>query len=658
MADEVTKNAVPSELNPHKQSILEDVTNRREWADTDLKIIQRRRGRRKAKKTKPYPGAPNTVVPIVDDVTREKTDQEISMTRNTPLIANFIPISAESNSDDLRKAEVGFDTYLRHIVRILPKLEEAMDIKNERGMACIKLFRSQDERFGDIPDCEPWDPRDVIVPFYTKDLRKADRVTFVLRLSPEEVRERGESKGWENVDEVISSAGKDDREKAGDSSEQDYLAAVKNIVGLTTSGPKSRTVVIWEHYHRATSWDVAKDKTGSIILGRRMCTIFSPDAPETILKAYPWREADQEAALSPEELKNEALDALAKNRPVKMTRTVIGKDRSWPAVQVRYDKRGFYYDTRGVGHLCMDDQIVATAQQNAKLTLMDYYQQPLLSGPAPNGTNISFEPGSRLPENTTFVTPPQIPAQFDFDVEMLRRSAARRAGAGGQYEFSGNVGAAKRVQKTATEVVNEGNRTGMVSSASVDRFNDPLIDLYTQLWEDLCRLKKAIPLIADGKYMGEMPASVYNLKVLIVPAASAKTLHPDLQFQKAQAALSFLWQYKDVVPVNIQQALTDTFGHWDPITASRWIMKPEAQGPQGQPPVYELIQKLFAAVKTLVADNKDVMEQLDEHGKVLERVAHLSLKGAGGMNPMNEQPGMSQPPPGIPPGVPPMRFVQ
>jgi hypothetical protein len=360
-----------------------------------------------------------------------------------------------------------------------------------------------------------------------------------------------------------------------------------------------------------------------------MCSIFSPDAPELILKSYPWREIDTEVELSPDEQKIEALSALTENRPVKMTRTVVGKDRAWPAVQVRYDRRGFYYDTRGVGHLCMDDQIVATAQQNAKLTLMDYYQQPLLSGPASNGTNISFEPGSRLPENTSFVTPPQIPAQFDFDVEMLRRSAARRAGAGGQYEYSGNVGAAKRVQKTATEINSEGNRTGMVSSASVDRFNDPLIDLYTQLWEDLCRLKKSLPLISDGQFQGEMPLSVYDLKVLIVPAASAKTLHPDLQFQKAQAALGFLWGFKDVVPIDIQQALMDTFGHWDPVTASRWIMKPGAEGPQGQPPVYDLIGKLFQAVKTLVADNKDVLAQLDEHAQVLERVANIAVKGTG-----------------------------
>ncbi len=630
MADEAKKETDVGAPNPHKQGILEDVTNRREWADTDLKIIQRRRGRRKAKKTKPYPGAPNTVVPIVDDVTREKTDQEISMTRNTPLIANFIPLVGGVNSEDVRKAEVGFDGYLRHIVRILPKLEEAMDCKNERGMAIIKIFRSNDDRFGEIPDCEPWDPRDVIVPFYTKDLRKSDRITFVLRLSPEELKERGESKGWLNVEKVITAAAKEDRDKAGDSSEQDYLAAVKNIVGLTTSGPKSKTVVVWEHYHRATQWDVDQDPTKSIVLGRRICTIFSPDAPETILKAYPWRELDQEVELTEEELKLEAMDALTSNRPVKMTRTVVGKDRAWPSVQVRYDKRGFYYETRGVGHLCMDDQIVATAQQNAKLTLMDYYQQPLLSGPAPNGTNISFEPGSRLPENTTFVQPPQIPSQFDFDVEMLRRSAARRAGAGGQYEFSGNVGATKRVQKTATEIVSDGNRTGMVSSASVDRFNDPLIDLYTQLWEDLCRLKKPIPLIADGKFQGEMPLTVYGLKVLIVPAASAKTLHPDLQFSKAQAALTFLWNFKDVVPIDIQQALTDTFGHWDPITAARWIMKPGEQGPQGQPPVYDMLSKLFQAVKTLVADNQDLIAQVEEHGKVLEKLANLSLKGGGG----------------------------
>ena len=614
-----------TELNPHKTPVLEDVKNRAEWARLDLEITRRIRGKRKAKKTKPYPGAPNTVVPIVADVTRDKTDQEITMTRNTPLVANFISLAPGTEPDLLRKAEMGFDSYLRHIVRIMPKLEEAMDTKNARGMSVIKVFRSEDDRFGTISDCEPWDPRDVIVPFYTKDLRKSDRLTFILRLSKQELRAKAESKGWKNVETVITKAKKTERDQAGNTEETDYLSGVRELIGLTTSGPESETIVVWEHYHYATDWDVLKDPTGSIVKGRRCCTIFSPDAPEDILTAYPWREADGEVALTAEELLIEAEAALHENRPVHKTKTVPGKDRAWPGIQARYDKRGYYYDTRGVGHLCMDDQIVATAQQNAKLTMLDYYQQPLLSGPNAQGTNVSFEPGSRMPENTQFISPPPIPSQFDFDVEMLKRSSARRCGAASQYEFSGNVSSSKRVQKTATEVVTEGNHAGMVSSASVDRFNDPLIDLYTQLWEDLVRLNKPLPIIAGDQFMGEMPLEVYALKVLIVPAASAKTLHPDLQFQKAQAALTFLWGFKDVVPVDVTKALTDVFGHWDPVMASRWIMKETQQGPNGEPPVYKLISNLYAAVKTLVADNQDLISKVEEHGKVLERLAHLSL---------------------------------
>jgi hypothetical protein len=632
MADATENTDVKSEPlpepNPHVTPILEDVNNRSEWARLDLEIIQRRRGRRKTRKTKPYPGAPNTVVPIVDDVTREKTDQEITMTRNTPLIANFIPLTDGADMGLIRKAEIGFDSYMRFVARSMSKLEEGMDIKNARGMVVFKVFRSEDDRFGTIPDFDAWDPRDVIVPFYTKDFRRADRVTFVLRLSEQEIKGRASSKSWRNVEALISAAKRDDRETAGRTNEEDYLSAVKNLVGLTTSGPSSATIVVWEHYHYATAWDVKQDPSGSVIEGRRCVTIFSPDAPDIVLAIYPWREADTETPLTPPELVAEAERALIEGRPVRRTRTEPGKDRPWPGVQCRYDKRGYYYDTRGIGHLCMDDQIVATAQQNAKLTLLDYYQQPLLSGNVTHGTNISFEPGSKLPEGVKFLEPPQIPSQFDFDIEMLKRSSARRGGALSMYEFSGDVTAKKRIQKTATEVVSEGNRAGMMSSASVDRFNDPLIDLFQQVWDDLRRLNKPLPLISNDQFTGTMPLEVYGLDVLIVPAASAKTLNPDAQFTKAQNALVYLWQFKDFVSIDLQRALEDTFGHWDPVTAARWLLKPEAQGPQGQPPVYQLISKLFAAVKTLVADNQDVLKQLDEHGKVLERVAKLSLNTA------------------------------
>ena len=54
-------------------------------------------------------------------------------------------------------------------------------------------------------------------------------------------------------------------------------------------------------------------------------------------------------------------------------------------------------------------------------------------------------------------------------------------------------------------------------------------------------------------------------------------------------------------------------------------MKETQQGPNGEPPVYKLISNLYAAVKTLVADNQDLISKVEEHGKVLERLAHLSL---------------------------------
>lgn len=627
------------EVNPHRNVILEDVKNRQEWATIDEEILKRRRGRRKKRKTQPYPNAPNGLVPIVDDTTGEKTDQEITMTCNAPTFAHIIPLTDQMDNRRRMIAELSFDTYLRHIIQIRPKLEEAMDTKNARGFGLFMVTRTEHEVFGEIPDCDAVDPRDLIVPYNTKELSKAERFARVLRLSPDELRRLAEQKGWENVEQVIQVAQSDDRESST-SEEDDALTVVANLVGLTTSGKHTKTVVVWEFYHHATAWDLQQDNggTGEIEKGKRCVSIFSPDAPQYLLAHYAWKEMDKTRPRGPDEMAAEIVAAQQAGRQPELTVSERGADRPWPVIQARSENRSrYYYDTRGIGHRCMDEQIFATAILNGKQVMMDYFQQPLLKGSgARTSTNVTFEPGSFLPEGAEFAVPPPIPAQFDFDIEMFKRTAARRAGVGGQYEFSGEMSRTRKVQKTAREVEEESARSGMVSSASVDRFNDPLRDLYQQLWADLRRMEKRLPMIVNNRFQGMAGPEIYRFPVLIIPAASAKSLNPEAQFVKGRSAFEFLMQFKDYVPINVSEALVDILANWDPVRAGRWVQQDDRPGNE-QPPIYRVLQGLQEQIGKVAQAAKLMNKTVEGHERVLERVARLSQGNAEALQRMSEK---------------------
>jgi len=607
--------------NPWIEKIKQDAGNRQKWASRDRQIQKRRLTDRPAKKNKPYPGAPNFVVPIVDDVVREKTDQEITMMSNARFLAYFIPMGPGLSAPMRMKAQLAFDTYLRHVIQVMPKLEEALDCKNARGFSIVKVVRTFVERWGgEFPDIDVRDPADLVVPVYARrDLTKADRICDVYRYSAEEFERMAEGNPtWKNVEKVLTTAAAPDKQTA---ELQGALETLKDLIGVQVAGDGSKQVVLCEFWHYADEWTCRKavelygaEMGGRILKGRKCKMLFCLDAPEDIVAISPWREKDtvtMEDQIDPS-TGMPVLDPLTM-KPVQAARDVIGKDRSWPYIQARYENRSpFYYDSRGVGQLVMDDQIAASATRNCKHILMDYYQLPQYRGTGTrNSPQITHEPGGYLPEGVERVDPAQIPMSFDFTVDQFRREAGRRCGAGGQYEFSDQMAESRKVQKTAAEVRQQSIRGDMVSTASVDRFVSPIGEIFMQLWEDLGRLQVPLPMIANRAFLGQMEVSVYEIPVLIIPVANAKTLNPDLQFQRDREIWGFLATMAQMgVVVDPQRAAIDILGNVDP-EKMEWVIDPSEPGPAlpaggaaGQPaqqqPVYMALGELKQTVAQLV----------------------------------------------------------
>lgn len=613
---------------------LSDMRNIAKWADRDEKICRLRLCERRAKRRKPYPGAPNGVVPIIDDTTRGVVDQELTMLANARYYAHFIPL-AEVDTNGLAQAQMGFDTYLRYIVNALPKIEEGLDNKASRGFAVIKIIRSNHPRYGEIPDFETRDIRRIIVPSGTKDIRTSERITDLL--DPIHVRDfkaMAKEREWpEDIVLKIASTASSTEPLETDSHIKSTLGSTADLLGIQTGGDGNEMVQLWEQYLYATEWIAMQDSSGQVKEGDKCRIVYSPKLPNDLLSVDAWREEDTFVKFTEEEMLVELQAALTEGREPELGRFEQGPQRVWPYIQCRNENRTtLHYDTRGIGHTCRDDQLFATSELNAKMVMMDYYQLPLFTGAGSRtSTNISFLPGSFLPENVTPVNMPQIPQQFDFDIEKHKRDAARRAGATGQYEFSGDLSNKKRVQKTAEEVRTESSRGSMVSSASVDRFNNPWSEVFMQLWEDLARLKKPLPLISQRTFKGMMSTDVYEWPVMIVPGSSAKTLNPDLQFNRDVQA----WEFARTslasmgVVLDPEAAASDILAHWDPFKAQRWII---GKGDQAAQPVYAQLEQLTQAVQGLVESSKGLEQVVRSTAALAEENAQRLDKATGGSN--------------------------
>lgn len=613
--------------NPLHDDILDDVKDRSKWATYDEEVMKRRLAERKSKRVKPYPGAPNGVVPIIDDVTTEKTDQEITMLMNAPRMAIFFPLEVWPPGL-LEKAEMAFDTYLRHMVEIRPKLEEAVDTKNCRGFSVVKVLRTEHDRFGEIPDVDARDPRDVIVPSNTKNIRDAERIVDVLRFTKRELRGKAK-KGWNNktIEELIKAAKAD----AGDqtSSEKSSLKATEHLIGLTTSGKNTETVVVWECWTYATEKLVELCKNADIEVGRRCCILYGPDKPDAILHSYPWKEKDIIEPLTQQEVLVETALAITEGRSPELFRTISGKDRAWPFIQPRAEYRTrYYYDSRGIGIKCGDDQIYATGIFNAKMTWMDYVSNPMFrnSGEFDNSSNFTAEPGSIMPRGLDYANTPNIPPALDFSLDYHKREAGRRSGAASQYNYSEGISESRKVQKTKAEVDYEAARVNLVSSASVDRFNDPWRETFQQLWEDLARMQKPIPMLRNGKFEGIAPFDIYKFKCLLVPAASAKTMNPDLQFQKDAMVMDYAAKYLQMVPQDIEKGLRKVIGRVDPIMADDLIISGQQKGPQGQQPVYTTLNDIQSALKGIGDALNQLATLTDKNDVEIRDLQKLTLK--------------------------------
>lgn len=621
---------------PFFQTVLDNLDARSEWNKKDTEVQKRRLGERPRKRNTPYPNAPNFVDQIIDDMTSMKTDQERSMIANAPSIAVFIPRGDKPIPPGVQtQAQRAFDTYLRHIIRFVPKTEEVIDCKNSRGFGVTIAVRTEHEVYGVIPDFDVMDPKDLIVPPGVRwdKLKDADGLTYVKRYTKRELRAKTNA-GWKNIDAVLNDLDAKNGDKdatvkqsAYDDDEHSSERATEKLVGISTSDAKDNKIVVWCHLCYADKWIVQRAKRDDVVEGRKCLAYICPDAPDKLLYAQPWKRPDTPAVTRPMEQQEAIIEtalALKEGRPpvyeVVVTPMVPGKDKPWMVHQHRAEMRsGTWYDTRGLGHLLMDNQIMSTAIRNAQAVWLDFSKHFLFASDGTadaNVTNVKIKPGSILPRGISPAVMPQPPSNFDFLMDRERRMAATRAGAG-SYNYSAAVQQSRKLEKTATEIHDQSAKESTVTSASVDRFNEPYRDLFQMLWDDMRELRPQLPMMEGAEFVGMADASIFDFDFIVVPAASGRTLNPELQYLKNKDLFAFNAQLAQAgVPVDLREGAWYVSANANPDMARVMLPDPKKINAPGQMPINMQLDQIRNMLQQIVSSGKNLEQGLQSTQKL------------------------------------------
>lgn len=621
---------------PFFQTVLDHLDDRDEWNKKDTEIQKRRLGERPRRRNNPYPGAPNFVDQIIDDMVSMKTDQERSMIANAPSIAVMIPKGGKAApAGVVTQAQRTFDTFLRHVIKFMPKCEEAIDTKNARGFAVTLGVRVDHPDYGPIPDFEILDPKDLIVPWNTKwtKLPDADGLTYVRRYSKREFSGKAKD-GWKNTERVLEQlrqSSEQDQEGVTQSAYDDENTsserATAKLVGVSASSVADNKIVVWCYLCYATKWIVQRAKNPEVVEGRKCMAYICPDVPDLLLYARPWKRPDVPAETRPMDMTERVMENIAALREgrdpvyeVVLKPMVPGKDKPWPINQHRYEMRtSLWYDSRGLGHLLMDNQIMATGIRNAQAVWLDFSKNFLFEGDGSNDlnvTNIKVKPGSILPRGITAATLPQPPGNFDFLMDRERRMASTRAGAGA-YNYSAAVQSSRKLEKTATEIQDQSAKESTVTSASVDRFNEPYRELFQMLWDDLRELRPILPMMDGTEFLGMADQSIYDYDFLVVPAASGRTLNPELQYMKNKDLFAFGASLAQAgVPVDLREGAVYVAANANPDMARVLFPDPKKMNAPNQLPINTQLDQIRELLKQIVGSGKSLEEGLQATQKL------------------------------------------
>ena len=562
------------------QLVLRDLDDCKDWRDRQPELEKLRLAKRKPRR-QPYPGAPQLVEPLVDDNVTALTSAENSILWSTSDLAVFLPLYPEGYQLK-RVAERGFDSMLRLTLNVRAKLENLFDTKNERGMGIPKMVPNDTALPGStLPDFIPVSPLDVIVPSGTRQLRDADRVTHVIRYTEREFKMEAQKRGWQNTDAVLQTI--HDAPHEDGTNDGEYGVSRSRVQGDDRENSEAE-VVVWEVY----AW---QEKDGVF---RKHRTTLCPDLPDKPLQTIDWRWDDKVVPLADGDMM-----------------VIEGEDRPWPFVQMRYENRSLaYYDTRSVGDKLESDQKEATAFKMAQALMFDYTAKPFLKGPPGSTKSFRWRPGDTLPPDVELEIPPRVDPIFEYNLDRTRAIGARRVGTPQGALSSADQ---KQDRKTATEVSQTAMVHNMLSVDAVERFAEPLGELFAMMWEYMRHNPPQNLPAVSGNNVAIVPPEAFSVPFLIIPGISGKSANPELLLRQMMTLGQMMGAFPQAQQfVRGDEMAKVLFDQIDPRLTPHLVVDPQ-QG-TATAPLEQRVEQMAAALA-------EIIPQVQANGQYLAAIA-------------------------------------
>lgn len=598
------------EAAPYLKRLVDDVRqdlgDRAEWKTQVLKNRQNRFKKRATAKPA-YPGAPNVVDPIIDDLIREVRDQEISMLFNTATLASFIPTSIEA-VQTADTAEKLFDDHLRHFGYTRARLEVIFDHKRCDGMGVAKLVGEKTKAGDELPHFIPLDPLDVVVPVNTRSLSEADRVCHIINYTKAEFDAAVRSNKWdESAAKSLKAA---IAEKSGTGSGGVNATDGRgDETGGGRAGWKDEklsdshgTITVWEIYY------TRETKNGEGIGRRRFMAVLSPDFPEFPLSEKPWEYAPivLGATQVVDPVTGQPQIDPATGEPMVAATCEPVPVRQWPFFQFRNEGRSLdYHDTRGDPELLEMDQKEASGFRTARLIAADFTGKPFIKGEK-RVEMFKFRAGDWLGDNAVvFSVPPT--ENLIYQGDYARSNSVRRVGGA-----SGAVSGAdpSRDRKTATEVSVTQQQASGTAANNVDRSAEPLGELFAAIWHDLAYaarlMRKSPPLMVRAAATGpeesghEEMMKVFSHRYLVVCGLSGRTANTVMQLQQLNTVAAFAEKFPQVMQFTKGYELANLiWASINPAWARLVMIDPKRAGQAGGAPIEQKVDQLMLMMQEL-----------------------------------------------------------
>jgi hypothetical protein len=221
---------------------------------------------------------------------------------------------------------------------------------------------------------------------------------------------------------------------------------------------------------------------------------------------------------------------------------------------------------------------------------------------------------------------------FDYNVDLARAAASRRVG-----NPQGALSSADRSRdtKTATEVSQSARQSNLFSSDAVERFTEPLSELFGMMWEWLQHHPPSRFYAVRRDRAEEVSPAVFQARFVVLAGPSGKTANPDLVLRQLQGMAQLMAAFPQMGQFLNGAALAQfAWDQIDPRVTDALVVDPAMAGPNGGAPIEQQVAQIGATVFGHGAQGRQpaqpgLVQQVQAQGQYLTAMAQDEVKAGG-----------------------------